>query len=92
MAVDATNSSIVECCLLLGFNVFSRNNRRMNCMHIAAKRGDYDIAVCILEKAREEESESLSSFVNASSHDRSTPLYVAAKFGNMKIMELLLDK
>ena len=45
-----------------------------------------------MKEARKEEDEVFNSFVNAQSRDRSTPLYVAAKFGNLKIMELLLQQ
>lgn len=64
----------------------------MNCMHIAARRGDYDVAVRILEQAKKDGDEILRSFLDSPNSDRATPLYVCAKFGNAKVMELLLDK
>ena len=62
---------------------------KMNAMHIAARRGDSRIAAIVLEKATLEGG---ASIVNALSNDRCTPLYIAAKFGHTKIMELLLNK
>ena len=64
----------------------------MNCMHIAARRGDYSIAVQVLEQARKENDEVLKSFIDFPNSDRATPLYMGAKFGNVKVMELLLEK
>ena len=58
-------------------------------MHIAARRGDSGIAAIVLEKATLEGKDSI---VNSLSSDRSTPLYIAAKFGHTRIMELLLNK
>ena len=58
-------------------------------MHIAARRGDSGIAASVLEKATLEGEDSI---VNAPSSDRCTPLYIAAKFGHTRIMELLLNK
>lgn len=60
----------------------------MNCMHIAARRGNYDIAVRILKIA----AEGAKSLVNSEDSVKSTPLYLSAKFGNENVMELLLDK
>lgn len=57
-------------------------------MHIAARRGNYDVAVRILKVAAAE----AKSLVNSQDSVKSTPLYLAAKFGNENIMELLLDK
>ena len=91
-AIDVGNSNIIEWCLSFGFKVCSCNHRKMNCLHIAAKR-DYNIATRIMEQAqRELKNEDLPSFVNSLSRDRSTPIYIAAKFGNTKIMKLLLKK
>ena len=69
----------------------TENDQGMNCMHIAAARGDYDIAVKILEVAAKK-GVTMVSFVNATSTHRSTPLYMAAQSGNDKIMKTLLDK
>lgn len=66
----------------------TRNKSKMNCMHIAARRGNYDVAVRILNVAAAE----AKSLVNSEDSVKSTPLYLAAKFGNQNIMELLLDK
>ena len=91
-AIDVGNSSVIEWCLSFGFKICSCNHRKMNCLHIAAKR-DYKIAARIMEQAqRELKNEDLTSFVNSLSHDRYTPIYIAAKFGNPKTMELLLEK
>ena len=90
-AIDVGNSNIIEWCLSFGFKICSCNHRKMNCLHIAAK-GDYKIAARIIEQARGEVNEDLTSFVNSLSRDRSTPIYIAAKFGNPEIMELLLKK
>ena len=61
----------------------------MNCLHIAARRGDYDIAVHIL---RQGSAEGVDNIVNSQNSDHSTPLYMAAMFGNVKIIKLLLHK
>ena len=91
MAVDSANMHVVEWCFEFGFKVNSCNIHKMNCMHVAARRGDYNITAKIIEQARKEEVD-LENFVNAPSSDRTTPFYIASKFGHMKIMELLLEK
>jgi ankyrin repeat protein len=91
LAVDEADNDLIGWCLAFGFRVRSKNNQQMNCMHIAARRGDYSVAVQVLEQARREEDEVLKSFIDCPNSDRATPLYMAAKFGNVKIMELLLD-
>lgn len=91
LAVDTAESDLIEWCFTLGFQVRTENCCKMNCMHIAARRGDYDIAVRILEVASAEDGD-MNAFVNSPNSFRSTPLYMAAKFGNVKIMEFLLDK
>ena len=60
-------------------------------MHIAAARGDYDIAVRILKVATEKNID-VEALVNSASTLRYTPLYMAAQTGNERIMEMLLDK
>lgn len=88
LAVDNGETKMIEWCLKFGFNVTTRNKSEMNCMHIAARRGNYDVAVRILNVAAAE----VKSLVNSEDSVKSTPLYLAAKFGNQNIMELLLDK
>lgn len=63
----------------------------MNCMHIAARRGDYSIAVLVLEQARQD-GDDIVKFIDAPNSNRATPLYLCAKFGSVKIMELLVEK
>ena len=92
LAVDNAEQELIKWCLDYGFTTRTCNNRGMNCMHIAARRGDYKIAVQILEQAREEDEDIMRSFAEVPNCDRSTPLYIAAKFGNVKIMEMLLNK
>ena len=64
----------------------------MNCMHIAARRGDYDRAVSVLEQAKKDGEEIQRSFIDSPNSGRATPLYMCAKFGNAKVMELLIRK
>ena len=93
MAIATANRVIIERCLAFGFKVNTCNKQRMNCMHIAAKVGDYNIAVKVLEQGRSEVDDGMSrEFIDLSSHDRSTPLYLASEIGNERIMQLLLDK
>ena len=92
LAVDAADRNLIEWCIEFGFSVRACNNTRMNCMHIAARRGDYEIAVCILEQAMKDGDEMLKTFIDFPNSDRATPLYTSAKFGSVKVMELLLEK
>ena len=86
LAVDIADSYLVTWCLEMGFQVQTCNKHQMNCLHIAAMRGNYDIAARILGKAEN------ATIVNSLNSDRSTPLYVAAMYGNVKIIKLLLHK
>lgn len=88
LAVDIANTELIKWCLAFGFKVQTSNNVRMNCMHIAARRGDNDIAVHILKQGSAEGVD----IVNSHNSDYSTPLYMAAMFGNVKIMKLLFDQ
>lgn len=88
LAVDNGETNMIEWCLKFGFKVTTKNKSEMNCMHIAARRGNYDVAVRILKVAAAE----AKSLVNSEDSVKSTPLYLAAKFGNENIIELLLDK
>jgi ankyrin repeat protein len=90
LAVDTAENDLIEWCLTFGFSIETENYQGMNCMHIAAARGDYNIAVKILEVATAEDID-VESFVNSTSTHRSTPLYMASQSGNAKIMEILLE-
>ena len=92
LAVDAADGLLVEWCFEFGFSVRLCNATRMNCMHTAARRGDYDVAVQVLKQAKKEGGEVLRSFIDLPNSVRATPLYMCAKFGNAKVMELLLEK
>ena len=91
LAVDGAENELIEWCLTFGFSTQMVNTNKMNCMHIAARRGNLSIAMRILEVAKTEGG-NISKFVNSASHFRSTPLYIAAKFGNVEIIKFLLDK
>ncbi|CAI8040068.1 Transient receptor potential cation channel subfamily A member 1 homolog [Geodia barretti] len=91
LAVDAADGLLVEWCFEFGFSVRLCNATRMNCMHTAARRGDYDVAVQVLKQAKKEGGEVLRSFIDLPNSVRATPLYMCAKFGNAKVMELLLE-
>lgn len=91
LAVDSDEFELVEWCLHLGFSTTMHNNTGMNSLHIAARRGNYDITSRLLQVERVGE-ENMAQFVNSRNKFRSTPLYSAAKFGNAKVVELLLDK
>ena len=68
-----------------------KNKSKINCMHIAARRGNLNIAMRIMEVAMKE-GDDMNLFVNSKSQLQKTPLYIAAKFGNFNIIKLLLDK
>ena len=68
-----------------------QNHTGMNSLHIAARRGSYDITTKLL-KVERVGGGNMGQFVNSRNQFYSTPLYTAAKFGNVKVLELLLDK
>ena len=88
LAIDVGNSQLIRWCLDFGFKVHACNNFGTNCLHIAAKRGGYDIAQTILHRGREYEE----NIVNSRNCDHSTPLYMAAVFGKVEVITLLLDQ
>ena len=83
---------MVEWCLCLGFNIRQKNSAGLSTLHLAARRGNYDIAVRILKAETEDGGGNIERLVNSRNNNGSTPLYAASKAGNARLVELLLDK
>jgi len=64
----------------------------MNSLHIAAKRGCCAIAELLVAADEKKWRYDLVEFINSEGPLQSTPLYIAAKFGNKEVVEWLLHK
>ena len=78
-------------CLRFDFGTREKNRMDMNSLHIAAKRGCCAIAE-LLVAADNKKWYDLVEFINSEGPFQSTPLYIAAKFGNKEVVEWLLNK
>ena len=92
LLVDGEDIEGVRLCLLLGFNLHIGNNKGFNTLHVAARRGNVVIANMLLEKEKEKGEEAFHSFVNSRNHYFASPLYLAAKFGQAKTVDLLIRR
>lgn len=92
LLVDGEDIEGVQLCLLLGFNLHIGNNKGFNTLHVAARRGNVAIVNMLLDKEKAKGEETFHSFVNSHNHYFASPLYLAAKFGQAKVVELLIKR
>ena len=93
LAIDGEDREIMEWCLELGFSLRYRNKDGMNSLHVAAKRGSYEIVDRLIEHVRDlENNDSVIELLNLRNNFVATPLYLASKFNHTDVMRLLLER
>ena len=91
LVVDAEETEVVEWCLEIGMDLRTQNNTGMNSLHVAARRGCVEIAEMLLENALGLGND-IRAFLDLRDNHRASPLYLAAKFNQCGMVELLLER
>ena len=89
--MESAEVKVLEWCLHFGFNTWKENERGMNSLHVAAKTGCCTRAELLI-RAERDAGRDVEKFINSSNKFNSTPLYIAAKFGNKGAVEWFLDQ
>ena len=92
-AIDITEADddTVQWCIENGYDIKAINRTGFTPIHIAARRGFKEIAQMLLEKQKELGGD-VGRYVNIRTTNQSTPLYLAAKFNQHHILDLLISK